>query len=80
MNSYCFYKVYFLFLRQGVLMCSLGLPGTYYVDHAGPELRRSTLNSDPQTQEVWLCLLSAGVKACASTPTCFVLLRHGLTV
>lgn len=60
MNSYCSYKIYFfnllVFLRQGLLMCSPGLPGTLYVDHAGPELRRFTLNSDPQTREICLSL------------------------
>lgn len=83
MDSYCFYKVYFFVfvLRQGLLMCSLGLPGTYYVDGAGPELRRSTLHSDPHPRRsACVYILSTGVKACATTPTCFALLRHGLTV
>jgi hypothetical protein len=42
----------FVLFRDRVSLCSLGCPGTHFVDQASLELRKSTC----------LCLLSAGIK------------------
>jgi hypothetical protein len=53
-----FFFVFFFFFRDRVSLCSLGCPGTHFVDQAGLELR----NPPASASQV------LGLKACATTP------------
>jgi hypothetical protein len=55
--------------RDRVSLCSPGCPGTHFVDQAGLELR----NSPASASRV------LGLKACATTPGCWVFLSSTLS-
>jgi hypothetical protein len=57
-----FFGFWFLVFRDRVSLCSLGYPGTHFVDQAGLELRNLTAS----TSRV------LGLKACATTPCSIV--------
>jgi hypothetical protein len=59
---------FFSFSRDRVSLCSLGCPGTHFVDQTGLELR----NPPASASQV------LGLKACAITPGCISISMLGL--
>jgi hypothetical protein len=58
---FSFLFFFFLVFRDRVSLCSLGCPGTHFVDQAGLELR----NPPASASQI------LGLKACATTPGLF---------
>jgi hypothetical protein len=63
------WNLFFFFLQDRVSLCSLGCPGTHTVDQAGLELRNPPASVS----------LVLGLKACATTPGCGILINLCLT-
>jgi hypothetical protein len=55
---FCLFVLFFVFFRDRVSLCSLGCPGTHFVDQAGLDLR------DPPASASQVL----GLKVCATMP------------